>query len=191
MSNLVQRTVVLIKPDGVERGVVGEVLARFERIGLKIVAMKMVWVDSEYAGKHYADVEEYHKAVGVKTLENYQKYGMDANENLGTTDPVEIGRLVRRWNMDYLSSGPVVAILFEGVNAVEIVRKMIGHTFPHVALPGTIRGDYAMESSYEANLKKRSARNLMHASGNVDEAKFEEKLWFHNKEIYSYKRLGE
>jgi len=170
---------------------IGEILARFEKVGLKIVASKMVWVDADTVGKHYQDDEEYHRSVGTKTLDNYQKYGLDANETLGTTDPVEIGRLVRKWNMEFLSSGPVVAVLFEGENAVEICRKMIGHTFPQVAAPGTIRGDYSVESAMGSNLDKRSTRNLMHASGSVEEAQFERKLWFKEKEIYKYKRVEE
>src|SRR3989339_1843482 len=90
-------TVVLIKPDGVKRKIVGEIITRFEKIGLKLTASKLIWVDSTHAGKHYADDNEYHKTVGVKTLENYKKYGLDVNENLGTKDPVEIGKIVRKW----------------------------------------------------------------------------------------------
>lgn len=189
--DFVQQTVVLIKPDGVKRGLVGEMIARFERVGLKIVAAKMVWEDADMVGKHYQDDEEYHRSVGTKTLDNYRKYGLDAHETLGTNDPVEIGKLVRKWNMEFLSSGPVIAVLLEGENAVEICRKMIGHTFPQVADPGTIRGDYSVESAMGSNLDKRSTRNLMHASGNVEEAEFERKLWFKEKEIYKYKRVGE
>lgn len=186
-----ERTVVLVKTDGVKRGLVGEILARFERAGLKIIALKMIWVDQEIVGQHYKDDDEYHRSVGVKTLENYQKYGLDANETLGTTDPVEVGRLVRKWNMDYLSSGPVVSVLLQGYDCVAIVRKMVGHTFPQTALPGTIRGDLAHEAPLIANVDKRSTMNLVHASGSKEEAEFEEKLWFHEKEIYSYKRLEE
>lgn len=182
---------VLIKPDGVKRGLVGDIVSRFERVGLKIMAMKMIWVDAEHVGKHYKDEEEYHKSVGVKTLENYQKYGLDAGETLGTKDPVKIGKLVRKWNMEFLSSGPVVAMLMSGENAVEIVRKMIGHTFPQVAASGTIRGDYSFESAMGSNLAKRSTKNLIHASGSAEEAVFERKLWFKEKEIYDYKRIGE
>ncbi len=189
--NFVQKTVVLVKPDGVKRGLVGDILSRFERVSMKIVAMKMVWVDAEVVGKHYADKDEYHMTVGTKTLENYQKYGFDAGETLGTKDPVEIGKLVRKWNMEFLSSGPVVAMLLSGENAVEIVRKMIGHTFPQVAAPGTIRGDYSFESAMGSNLAKRSTKNLIHASGSVEEAEFETKLWFRENEIYDYKRVGE
>src|SRR3989344_7639021 len=189
--DFVQKTVVLVQPDGVKRGLVGEIFTRFERVGVKMVALKMVWVDAALVGEHYKDDVDYHRVVGVKTLESYSKYGFDAGETLGTADPLEIGRLVRKWNMDFLSSGPVVAMLLEGENSVEIVRKMTGHTFPQVAEPGTIRGDLGLESAMASNLKKRSTKNLIHASGTVEEAEFERKLWFREKAIYDYKRVGE
>ena len=179
-------TVVLIKPDGVKKGIVGQVISRFERVGLKIIASKMIWVDKTFVGKHYQDNEDYYKTVGQKTLENYLKYGLDAKENLGTDDPVEIGRMVRNWNMEFLSSGPVMALLLEGPDAVIIVRKLVGHTFPSEALPGTIRGDFALDNAYLSNLQKRTTQNIIHASGNIEEAEFERKLWFKEEEIYSY-----
>jgi nucleoside-diphosphate kinase len=183
---MIEQTVVLIKPDGVRKGIVGEVLARFERVGLKIAATKMVWVDKTFVGKHYKDDDAYHQSVGEKTLENYQKYGMDPKENLGTKDPVEIGRIVRKWNMEFLSSGPVVALLLEGPGAVSLVRKIVGHTFPAEALPGTVRGDFALDSAFLSNLQKRTTQNIVHASGTSEEAEFEKKLWFKESEIYSY-----
>jgi len=179
-------TVVLVKPDGVKRGVIGDITARFERVGLKIAAAKMIWVDATHVGKHYKDEDDYHRSVGRKLLENYKKYGLDPKESLGTKDPVELGRMIRSWNMEFLSSGPVFAMLLAGPGAVEVVRKIVGHTFPAEALPGTIRGDYAIESSYQANTQRRVVRNLVHASGNKEEAEFERKLWFKEKEIYDY-----
>lgn len=183
---MTEQTVVLIKPDGVKKGIIGEVIDRFERVGLRIVASKMVWVKKSFVGKHYRDDANYHKTVGEKTLENYRKYGLDPNENLGVTDPIKIGRMVRKWNMDFLSSGPVLAILLEGPEAILIVRKLVGHTFPSEALPGTIRGDFSLDSAYESNLQKRTTRNIIHASGSKEEAEFEKKLWFKEGEIYSY-----
>lgn len=181
-----EQTVVLIKPDGVKRGIVGDILTRFERVGLKIVAAKLIWVDKTTVGKHYRDDKEYHKSVGEKTLDNYKEYGLDPNENLGTADPVKIGKLIRKWNMGFLSSGPVFAILLEGPGAIKVVRKIVGSTFPADALPGTIRGDYSVESAFNANVQKRTVFNLIHASGSLEEARFERKLWFRKKEIYKY-----
>ncbi len=179
-------TVVLIKPDGVKRGIMGEIITRFERVGLKIKAGKLIWVDSLHVGKHYSDSEEYCRRVGEKTLENYKKYGIDPGEDLGTTNPLKIGRMIRKWNMDYITTGPVFALLLEGYGTVALVRKMIGSLFPFDSPPGTIRGDYASDSFLTANLNKRSAENIIHASGSVEEAEFERKLWFKEEEIYSY-----
>lgn len=181
-----EQTIVLVKPDGVKKGIMGDILARFERVGLKLVAGKLIWVTKTLVGKHYPHEEGYLKSVGEKTLENYQKYGLDAGENLGTKDPVKIGEMVRMWNMEFLSSGPVFAMLLEGPNAVMIVRKIVGHTFPSEAMPGTIRGDFSFDSAYDSNLQKRTTRNIIHASGSVKEAEFEKKLWFKRGEIYSY-----
>ncbi len=187
-----ERTVVLLKPDGVKRGLVGEIISRFEKVGLKIVAMKMVWVDEEMVRKHYPITrEEWVKKIGEKTLESYKQYGQDPGEKIGTTDPKEIGLKVCNWLVDYLTSGPVIAVVLEGPHAIAVVRKMTGHTYPEVALPGTIRGDYSVDSTEIANEKKRSTRNLVHASGNAEEAKFEEELWFHKKEIHDYHRVDE
>ena len=179
-------TVMLVKPDGVRKKIIGVIFSRLERVGLKIAACKLIWVDKTHAGKHFKDNKSYHKSVGTKTLENYKQYGFDAEESLGTKDPVKIGEMVRNWNMDFISSGPVMAMLWTGPSAIMIVRKLVGHTFPTEALPGTVRGDFALDSAYETNLEKRAAQNIVHASGNKEEAEFERKLWFKEEEIYSY-----
>jgi len=179
-------TVVLIKPDGVKKGLVGEIISRFEKVGLKVKAAKLIWVDQVLVGKHYSNNTDYSRRVGEKTLENYKKFGIDPKEDLGTIDPLKIGRMIRKWNIDYISKGPVFALLLEGYGAVALVRKMIGSLFPFDSAPGTIRGDFASDSFLTANLNKRSAQNIIHASGAVDEAEFEAKLWFKRSEIYDY-----
>ncbi len=186
-----ERTVVLIKPDGVKRGLVGEILSRFEKAGLKICAIKMVWVGFDLAEKHYPKDKDYLRELGKKSLETYEKYGKDPEEELGIKDPLEIGKMVRSWFANYLTSGPVVAILLEGNHAIDQVRAMVGHTLPNLASPGTIRGDYSTDSPILANAKKRAVKNLIHASGTLAEAKFEEQLWFKKEEIHSYKRADE
>lgn len=182
---------MLIKPDGVKRGLAGEIISRFERTQLKIVAMKMVWVDQEFVGKHYRDDDKWYKSVGDKLLKFYEENGKDAGEDLGTADPIELGKKVRKWLFDYITSGPVVAMLLEAPHAVELVRKLVGPTFPVSAPPGTIRGDYYYDSPLLANFGQRSVKNLIHASGSVEEADFEKQLWFHESEIHDYKRAGE
>ncbi len=186
-----ERTVVLIKPDGVKRGLVGEVISRFEKMGLKIVALKMIQADFDLLGKHYKDDKEYLTSLGKKTLKTYEEYGKDAGKDLGTTDPVELGKLVRKWTIDYVGSGPVVAVLIEGKHAIDNVKGIAGPTMPVNAAPGTIRGDLATDSAAYANAEKRGVQNIVHVSGSVEEAKFEEELWFHKDDIHSYKGLGE
>ena len=186
-----QRTLVIMKPDGVKRALVGQILERFERAGLKLVGMKMMWVDTERVGKHYTDNAEYLISVGEKALENYQKCGLDPQEKLGTMDPLEVGKLVRKWNLDYMTNGPVVAMVLEAPHAVELVRKMVGHTFPQNAQPGTIRGDFSGDSTFISNQLQRSVKNLLHASGTEEEAKFEMELWFHESEMFDYERADE
>jgi len=186
-----EKTVVLLKPDTIKRGLVGEILMRFEKAGLKIIALKMVWVNKDLVAKHYPNDREYLTAIGHKTLKSYDEYGLDAHEELGTKNPYEIGKMVRQWNMEFLSSGPVVAVLFQGVHAVDAVRMMIGNTLPRFATPGTIRGDYSLDSPILANLNKRTVKNMIHASGTLIEAKFEQELWFHDQEIHNYQRADE
>src|SRR5262245_26613864 len=145
--SLIERTLVLVKPDGVKRSLTGEIIGRFERAGLKIVAMKMLWVDRDHVAKHYPDSRtELLTAMGEKSLKTYAKYDLDPMTILGTSDPTEIGRMINEWNRNFLSSGPVVAIVLEGIHAVDNVRMLTGNTLPAFADPGSIRGDYAIDS---------------------------------------------
>lgn len=187
-----ERTVVLVKPDGVKRGLVGEIISRFERAGLKIVAMKMVWVNEDHAAHHYpVSRTEWIESIGKRALETYKEYGRDPGEDLDTMDPTEIGKKMAKWLVDFLTSGPVVAMLLEDENAITTVRKMIGHTFGDKAVPGTIRGDFTHSRGYSSFASKRAGHNLVHASGNKEEAQFEEDLWFKKDEIYMYHRVDE
>ncbi len=187
-----ERTVVLIKPDGVKRGIMGEIITRFEKVGLKIVAMKMVWVDEELVSKHYPlSRSEWVQSVGERTLKTYQEFGEDPTEVIGTADPVEIGKKVVKWLVNYLTSGPVLAMVLEGNHAIKAVRKMVGNTSPGLADPGTIRGDYSIDTTDFGNAVGRPVTNIIHASGSAEEAKFEEELWFHENEIHKYVRADE
>ncbi len=187
-----EKTLVVVKPDGVVRGLIGEIISRFERAGLKVVASKMVTISKDLAAKHYpGDREEWLKMIGHKTLENYQKFQLDAKKLLGTDNPKEIGQMARVWLLEYITSGPVFAVVLEGPHAVDLVRKICGHTLPSEASPGTIRGDFSFDSSYLANTSKRAIKNLVHASGSLDEAKYEIPLWFSEKELVSYARAEE
>lgn len=186
-----EKTVVVVKPDGVKRGLVGEIIKRIEQRGLKIVAIKMLAISREHAAKHYPGTDEHCSGMGVKTLETYQKYDVEAKKELGTEDALEIGRMVEQWNIDFLTSGPVVAMAISGIHAIEMVRKIIGHTVPSKADAGSIRGDFSIDSPILANKEKRAIHNIIHASGNESEASHELKHWFTPEEIHEYTRSDE
>ncbi|OGY62255.1 MAG: nucleoside-diphosphate kinase [Candidatus Harrisonbacteria bacterium RIFCSPHIGHO2_01_FULL_44_13] len=186
-----EQTLVLIKPDGVKRGLIGEIIKRVEQRGLKVIALRMFQATKEDLDKHYSDSEENLKAMGEKTLATYKKYGLDPEKEVGTDDPVKIGRMVHGWIVDFMTSGPIIKMVVQGLHAVEMVRKLVGNTMPSQAEMGTIRGDYSVDSAVLANAQKRGIRNLVHASGNLAEAEHEISLWFKSEEIHEYKRAEE
>ncbi len=186
-----ERTLVFVKPDGVRRGLIGEVVGRFERIGLKIIAMKMLRAAPGLLERHYPSDEGFLRTLGDKTREAFEAAGLDVRSQAGTADPLVIGRQVRQWLIDFVASAPVVAFVLEGTHAVAVTRKLVGDTLPFRAAPGTIRGDFSADSPTVANLQKRPVRNLVHASGTLDEATFEIGLWFSANELHDYRRLDE
>jgi nucleoside-diphosphate kinase len=186
-----EETFVLIKPDGVKRGLTGEIISRIEQRGLKIIALKMIWATKDQIDEHYPKNDSWIKRLGEKTLATYEKYGYDAKEEVGTDDPMEIGKIVRGWLMDYMTSGPVVKIIVQGIHAVDMVRKMVGNSIPAMAEMGTIRGDFSVDSSVLANRSKRAIHNLIHASETETEANHEINFWFAPEELCEYKRAEE
>jgi nucleoside-diphosphate kinase len=178
---MIQRTLVLIKPDAIERGLAGEIISRLERVNLKVVKTRMVNVSDELAEKHYPVTDEWLSKVGNNTLSDCEKYGIDVKKVMGATDPIEIGKLVHAWNKSFLMSAPVMALVFEGVHAIEVVRKLCGSTLPLLASAGTIRGDYSSVSAISENSQQQSIRNLVHSSGSEEEAEREISLWFDNE----------
>jgi nucleoside-diphosphate kinase len=155
-DSTIQRTLVLLKPDAVARGLTGRVLARFEDALLKVVAAKMVWMDADLTRRHYFDLEE--------------RFGAEVYNSMA----------------QFMQSGPVFAVVLEGVGAVPCVRKLVGSTYPDQAAPGTIRGDFAHVSRAYANAKGLPVANLVHASGNAEEADHEIGVWFSKEEMYDY-----
>jgi nucleoside-diphosphate kinase len=186
-----QQTLVLVKPDGVKRGLVGEVLSRIERRGLKVVALKMVAVDREHLENHFPKSDEWSARLGDKGLKTFAEYDLDPQELMGTRDRVEIGKKVKESLFAYMVSGPIVAMVVEGLHAIDMVRKVAGHTLPVFAEMGTIRGDYSVDSPAIANVEGRAIQNIMHASETLEEAANEISLWFKPEEIHSYKRADE
>ncbi|MEK7203551.1 MAG: nucleoside-diphosphate kinase [Patescibacteria group bacterium] len=186
-----EKTLVLIKPDAVKRGLVGEVIKRFESRGLKIIGLKMVQGTPKDFDKHYPKSKAWITNLGNRTVETYKKYNYSLKKDFGSEDPFKIGKIFRNWLIDLMSSGPVVKILIEGVHAIDNVRKIVGDTQPTFALAGTIRGDFSVDSAGAANKSRRAIHNLIHASGNKEEAKNEIMLWFTPEEISDYKRVEE
>lgn len=186
-----ERTFVLVKPDGVIRGLVGEIISRFEKRGLKIIALKMVWPTREHVAGHYPEHEEWFRSVGSRTSAFFKEHGIEAREHFGTEDHVEMGKKVKEWLGDYLTSGPVVTMVIQGMHAITTVRKIVGHTYPVEALVGTIRGDFSVDTPAVANTEKRVVKNIIHASGNPEEAAHEIEHWFSPEEIHAYKRSDE
>jgi len=185
-----ERTYVMVKPDGVKKGLIGEIIRRFEQRDLKIVALEMFQPTREQIDEHYPKEEAWIRRLGQKTLGTYEKYGIDAKENLGTADDLEIGQMVRKWLVDYMVSAPLVRMVVEGIHAVDMVRKICGATLPSMADMGTIRGDYSADSPAVANAEKRAIMNLVHASETPEEAQHEIKHWFGDREvIFPYKRF--
>lgn len=183
----IEKTVVIIKHDGVARGLMGEIIKRFERVGLKLVALEFIESTHDMGAMHYKAEQKWLNTVGNRTLNDYKEKGIDPIKAIGTNDPVEIGKIVRDWLIEYLAYGPVLAMVWEGPNAVMVARKLIGDTRPAYAAPGTIRGDFGLDYPDLANSQKRPMYNLIHASGEIAEAEEEIKLWFGEGEVIKYK----
>ncbi len=184
-----ERTLVIIKPDGVQRTLIGEIIRRYERTGLKLVAMKMLIPTEQMATDHYYKVggDAWIKEVGRKAAESYEKKG----EKSPYKTFEENGMAILKANAKYLSAGPVVAMVWQGADAVELVRKITGATAPLMADIGTIRGDFTLDSYALADTDQRSIRNLIHASGEVEEAEKEIPIWFREEELLNYKSIQE
>ncbi len=164
MSEHIQRTLILFKPDAVQRGVVGEILTRFERVGLKIIGTKMIAPDEDHYFKHYEEIGQVITRRGKDTFDNV---------------------------LTMMSQGPVIAMVFEGVEAVDLVRKLVGSTEPKSSAPGTIRGDFSHMSYGYGDETKQGIPNLIHASGDLADAEKEIPHWFSDDELYDYSVLNE
>jgi len=185
-----EKTLVIIKPDGVRKGLIGELIKRFEQRDLKIVALEMFQPTKEMIDSHYPKDNAWKERLGHKTLATHEKYGLDPIAALGSKEPLELGEMVRGWLIDYMTSAPLVRMVVQGIHAVDMVRKIAGPTLPYLADMGTIRGDFSSDSPAVANAEKRAVANILHASETAAEAEHEIKYWFGDKPIYSYKRYG-
>jgi nucleoside-diphosphate kinase len=185
-----ERTFVILKPDSIQRGLVGEIIKRFEQIGLKIVAMKMVQADENLIFKHYNKDDAWYERKGKGIVENRQKLGKPVEK-----EAIEYGRDIIRKMVHYMAACPVVCLIIEGNQAQAVVKRLVGGTEPTTADTGTIRGDYALDSFFMCDVDgSRGLRNLIHCTDPADgeQAYFNEiKVWFEEKEIYSYRLVSE
>src|SRR5258707_11912120 len=185
-----EQTFVMVKPDGVRKGLVGEVISRFERHDLKIVALEMFQPTHEQIHDHYPKNDFWINRLGEKTKSTYEKYGYDMVADFGHDDTAKMGIEVRKWLVDYMKTAPLVKMIVQGVHAVDIVRKLAGDTLPYRAAVGTIRGDFSIDSPVLANKEKRAVANILHCSETPEEAEHEIKHWFGNSQTFDYKRYG-
>lgn len=178
-----ERTLVIVKPDGIQRALIGEIMKRYERTGLKLSALKMIVPTEKMIEEHYLLDPNWRKSVGEKAIASYVKKG----ETPPSSDPIAVADLVVSRLKKYMSSGPVIVMIWEGAHAVELVRKITGGTEPRSAGVGTIRGDFVLDSYQMADTDDRAIRNLIHASGSVPEAEMEIPHWFKPSEIIAYR----
>lgn len=182
-----ERTLVVLKPDAIQRSITGEIIRRFENSGLKIVAMKMMVPTEEHIELHYTLDPAWRTVTGEKTIKGYKDKGLRPPSE----DPLEITAIILKNLKKYMTAGPVIAMILEGAHAVKIVRKLIGSTEPLMSDVGSIRGDYVLDSYQMTDADGRAIRNLVHASGSVEEANKEIPHWFKNNEIIKYTHVSE
>lgn len=182
-----ERTLIVVKPDGVQRSLIGEIIKRYEAVGLKIVGMKMVVPTEAHIEAHYTLDPNWRRVTGEKTIESYKKKGLPAPSE----DPLAITAVILANLKKYMTSGPVVAIVLQGAHAVKIVRKIGGGTEPLTSDVGTIRGDFVLDSYQMSDTDNRAVRNLLHMSGSVEEANLEIAHWFKPEELMNYRVIHE
>jgi nucleoside-diphosphate kinase len=177
-----ERTLSIIKPDGIQRSLIGEIIKRYERVGLKLVGLKMFVPQEDMVEQHYLLDPNWKRIVGEKAIESYKKRGLQPTSE----NPEAVGQRVLDGLKKYLTAGPVVAMVWQGAHAVEVVRKLTGGTEPRSSDVGTIRGDYVVDSYQMADSDNRAVRNLIHASGTIQEAEKEIPHWFSKDELVRY-----
>ena len=182
-----EKTLIIIKPDGIQRSLIGEIIKRYERSGLKLIALKMLVPDKNLTQKHYLIDPQWKQKTGQNTINAYRSH----NETPPFSDPTKMGNFILDKLVKYFTCSPVIVMAWQGMHAVEIVRKITGGTEPKSSDMGTIRGDFTIDSYAIADTDKRAVRNLVHASGSPEEAEAEIKLWFKPTEILNYRLLNE
>jgi len=176
-----ERTFVMLKPDSVQRGLMGELIRRFEATGLKMSALKMLMGDEKRLFAHYNKDDEWFKSKGERIVAELKEQGQAVSK-----EPIEYGKDIIRANVVFMTSAPLVAMVWEGNQAVSVIKKIVGSTEPATSDVGTVRGDYTVDSYGHAAYENRAVRNLVHCSDEVSEAEREIALWFTDAEIMQY-----
>ncbi|MCK9393307.1 nucleoside-diphosphate kinase [bacterium] len=181
-----EKTFVIIKQDGVQRSLIGEIISRIERTGLKLVAMKFAFASEDQCWAHYNKDDAWFEAKGQITVKNREAMGLAVDK-----PAIEYGKDIMRGNVNYMTSGPLVMMVWQGNKSVGIVKKIVGGTEPLTSDVGTIRGDFTLDSYELANIDGRAVRNLIHCSDAPEEAEREIKIWFTENELMKYRLVNE
>ena len=184
----IERTLIIVKPDAVKRGLVGKIIETFENVGLKLMTAKMFRPDREVIKNHYSGTPEWIKEMGEKTLASFKQSGSNVLEIFKTEDPNKLGQFVYERLIKYWMEGPIIVMVWEGPNAIKVARKLRGHTIPALADPGTLHASFSFDSSPLSASLDRVVKTFVHASGSTDEAEREIKYWFGKQEFKNYER---
>jgi len=187
-NNLIEQTLIIIKPDGVQRGLIGTIFETLENIGLKLITAKMVKPDKQVIKGHYPGTKEWITEMGHKTLQSFKQSKIDVKKVQGTDDPFQLGSFIYERLIKYWQEGPIVVSVWEGPHAVTVGRKIRGHTIPSLADPGTIHSSFSYDSSVLSGKLDRVVKTFIHASGDKEEAKREIKYWFGTTKFKNYQR---
>ena len=183
-----ERTLIILKPDAVKRGLVGKTIETFENVGLKLMAAKMLKPSADVIKHHYPGTPEWIKEMGEKTLASFKQSGNNVGETFKTEDPNKLGQFVYERLIKYWMEGPIIVMIWQGPNAVSVARKLRGHTIPALAEPGTLHAEFSFDSSFLSASLDRVVKTFIHASGSVDEAEREIKYWFKDMKFKDYER---
>jgi nucleoside-diphosphate kinase len=185
---MTERTLIILKPDAVKRGLTGKVIETFENVGLKLMAAKMLRPDANVIKNHYPGTAEWIKEMGNKTLSSFKQTKTDVKKVFKTDDPKKLGSFVYDRLIKYWMEGPIIVMVWQGPNAVTVARKLRGHTIPALAEPGTLHASYSFDSSPLSASLDRVVKTFIHASGSTEEAEREIKYWFPKVEFKEYER---
>lgn len=185
---MLERTLIIIKPDAVKRGLIGTIITTFENVGLKLMTAKMLKPSQDVIKNHYPGTPEWIKEMGEKTLASFKESNVDVKEKMGSSDPEKLGAFVYDRLIKYWSEGPIVVMVWQGPGAIQIARKLRGHTIPLLAQTGTVHATFSYDSSTLSSGLDRVVKTFVHASGTKEEAEREIKYWFPKTEFKNYER---